>query len=203
MGCAICTQLIDMWSLSGTRRSQTSTDMYSLPEVSQQDYHRLSGLHYTSSFSDAEDCCDDITSTSSSSSDYLGMDCWHFVLGILQVMTPCAKYFHVHFGSKICKWFPLTITLMWFQFEKGLVSHLATAHHICFALTQYVQQISHCHNSIRTCLWSTKMLLIKQMMISILLNYLKWTKPFTMNFNINFNITCMWYWYELFCYSFN
>ncbi|KAL1275065.1 hypothetical protein QQF64_027879 [Cirrhinus molitorella] len=76
MGCAICTQLIDMWSASGSRRGQTSMDMSRLPEVTQQDYHRLSGLHYTSSFSDAEDCCDDITSTSSSSSsDYLGIDC--------------------------------------------------------------------------------------------------------------------------------
>lgn len=53
-------------------------DMSHLPEVTQQDYHRLSGLHYTSSFSDAEDCCDDITS-SSSSSDYIGIDCWHLL----------------------------------------------------------------------------------------------------------------------------
>ncbi|KAK7173241.1 hypothetical protein R3I93_003147 [Phoxinus phoxinus] len=69
-------RLINMWRVSGSQRGQPSMDMSHLPENPQQDYHRLSGLHYTSSFSDAEDCCDDITNTSSSSSsDYLGIDC--------------------------------------------------------------------------------------------------------------------------------
>lgn len=75
MGCAICTQLIDMCSASASQAGPRAMEMSGFPEVPQQDYHRLSGLHYTSSFSDAEDCCDE-TTTTSSSSDYLGMDDW-------------------------------------------------------------------------------------------------------------------------------
>ncbi|KAL6463610.1 hypothetical protein MHYP_G00280010 [Metynnis hypsauchen] len=59
--------------VASQRAGQRAMEMSGFPQVPQQDYHRLSGLHYTSSFSDAEDCCDDLTSTSSSSG-YLGMD---------------------------------------------------------------------------------------------------------------------------------
>lgn len=61
-------------------------ELSSYPEITQQDYHRLSGLHYTSSFSDADDCCDETTSTSSSS-DYLGMGDWQAgIHGIIYVL---------------------------------------------------------------------------------------------------------------------
>ncbi|KAK2816386.1 hypothetical protein Q7C36_022657 [Tachysurus vachellii] len=66
-------KLIDMCSMSDSQAGSRAMEMSAFPNVPQQDYHRLSGLHYTSSFSDAEDCCDETTSTSSSS-DYLGMD---------------------------------------------------------------------------------------------------------------------------------
>lgn len=70
MGCAICTQLVNTWSGFMWKRGQSGRQ--ACPEGPPLEYHRLSGLHYTSSFSDAEDCCDDLTSLStSSSSDYL------------------------------------------------------------------------------------------------------------------------------------
>ncbi|KAG5272153.1 hypothetical protein AALO_G00162230 [Alosa alosa] len=70
MGCAICTQLVNAWS--GFTWKGGRSVRQACPEVPSQEYHRLSGLHYTSSFSDAEDCCDDLSSLStSSSSDYL------------------------------------------------------------------------------------------------------------------------------------
>lgn len=79
MGCAICTQIVNTlsgftWRLFGGRGRSTSSNSSrpAFADVPPQEYHRLSGLHYTSSFSDAEDCCDDNTSIStSSSSDYL------------------------------------------------------------------------------------------------------------------------------------
>lgn len=88
MGCAICTQLIDMCSTSASQAGPRAMEMSSFPEVLQQDYHRLSGLHYTSSFSDAEDCCDETTSTSSSL-DYFGMDDWQNIfVFIANVLKP-------------------------------------------------------------------------------------------------------------------
>lgn len=88
MGCAICTQLIDMCSSSASRAGTRAMEMSGFPEVPQQDYHRLSGLHYTSSFSDAEDCCDE-TTTTSSSSDYLGMDDWQNICLFLMLFYLC------------------------------------------------------------------------------------------------------------------
>ena len=65
MGCTMCSQLIDMWSVSERHLTRRAMELTALPEAAQRGYHRATGLHYMSSFSDAEDCCDD-TSTSSS-----------------------------------------------------------------------------------------------------------------------------------------
>ncbi|KAL0965181.1 hypothetical protein UPYG_G00277840 [Umbra pygmaea] len=59
MGCAMCSQLADMWSVSARRSSRRAMELHALPEALRGSYHRVTGLHYMSSFSDAEDCCED------------------------------------------------------------------------------------------------------------------------------------------------
>ncbi|KAG9354230.1 hypothetical protein JZ751_012354 [Albula glossodonta] len=61
--------LFNMWNVSMKQSSQRVMELSVFPEVSAEGYQRVSGLHYMSSFSDAEDCCDDVTPTSSSSTD--------------------------------------------------------------------------------------------------------------------------------------
>ena len=74
MGCAMCSQLIDVWSLSVRRTSRRAMELTALPEALQGGYHRVTGLHYMSSFSDAEDCCDDNNSHNSTTGSSFTMD---------------------------------------------------------------------------------------------------------------------------------
>jgi hypothetical protein len=49
-------------------------ELTALPEALQGGYHRVTGLHYMSSFSDAEDCCDDNNSHNSTTGSSFTMD---------------------------------------------------------------------------------------------------------------------------------
>ncbi|CAL8278677.1 unnamed protein product [Merluccius merluccius] len=72
MGCAVCSHLADMWSASGSRSGPRGpVELAAYPQTLKGGYHRATGLHYMSSFSDAEDCGgggsgDDSTSSGSS-----------------------------------------------------------------------------------------------------------------------------------------
>ncbi|KAK6316298.1 hypothetical protein J4Q44_G00138220 [Coregonus suidteri] len=70
MGCAMCSQLIDMWSVSVRITRRRAMELSALPEVLQGGYHRVTSLHYMSSFSDAEDCCDDNSHNSTTGSSF-------------------------------------------------------------------------------------------------------------------------------------
>lgn len=70
MGCAMCSQLIDMWNVSVSRSSRRAMELTAHPETLQGGYHRVTGLHYMSSFSDAEDCCDDTSAGRSLTMDW-------------------------------------------------------------------------------------------------------------------------------------
>ncbi|KAJ8339164.1 hypothetical protein SKAU_G00359500 [Synaphobranchus kaupii] len=71
MGCVMCSQLMNMWNVSVKRPSRRAMELSLFPEASSEGYQQVCGLHYMSSFSDAEDCCDDVTPNSSSSTDCL------------------------------------------------------------------------------------------------------------------------------------
>ncbi|KAJ3605059.1 hypothetical protein NHX12_027109 [Muraenolepis orangiensis] len=71
MGCAVCSHLADMWKVSVSRSGPRGpVELAAYPQKLRGGYHRATGLHYMSSFSDAEDCggTDDVDSSSSSSS---------------------------------------------------------------------------------------------------------------------------------------
>lgn len=70
MGCAMCSQLLDMWTVRLGRASSRAMELRSQPQMLRGGYHRVTGLHYMSSFSDAEDCCDDTSSGSSLTLDW-------------------------------------------------------------------------------------------------------------------------------------
>lgn len=70
MGCAMCSQLLDMWTVRLGRAGSRAMELRSHPQMLQGGYHRVTGLHYMSSFSDAEDCCDDTSSGSSLTLDW-------------------------------------------------------------------------------------------------------------------------------------
>lgn len=62
MGCAVCSHLLDTWAVKASRTGLGAVELVSFPQMLRGGYHRVTGLHYTSSFSDAEDCCDDTSS---------------------------------------------------------------------------------------------------------------------------------------------
>lgn len=62
MGCAVCSHLLDMWAVKVSRTGLGAMELSSCPQMLHGGYHRVTSLHYTSSFSDAEDCCDDSSS---------------------------------------------------------------------------------------------------------------------------------------------
>ncbi|KAM7392605.1 hypothetical protein PAMA_007629 [Pampus argenteus] len=64
------TQLVDMWSVRGSRIGRRAMELTAYPQMLQGGYNRVTGLHYMSSFSDAEDCCDDSSSGSSLTLDW-------------------------------------------------------------------------------------------------------------------------------------
>lgn len=70
MGCAMCSQLVDMWTVRMRRTGRRALELTPYPHMLREDYHRVTGLHYMSSFSDAEDCCDDTSSDSSLTLDW-------------------------------------------------------------------------------------------------------------------------------------
>ena len=70
MGCAMCSQLVDMWAVKVSRTGRRAMELTTYPQMLQGGYHRVTGLHYMSSFSDAEDCCDDTSSGSSLTLDW-------------------------------------------------------------------------------------------------------------------------------------
>ncbi|KAF3701862.1 hypothetical protein EXN66_Car017550 [Channa argus] len=70
MGCAMCSQLVDMWTVRVGRTGRRAMELTAYPQMLQGGYHRVTGLHYMSSFSDAEDCCDDTSSGSSLTMDW-------------------------------------------------------------------------------------------------------------------------------------
>lgn len=66
----MCSQLLDMWSVRMRRTGRRAMELTAYPQTLQGGYHRVTGLHYMSSFSDAEDCCDDTSSGSSVTTDW-------------------------------------------------------------------------------------------------------------------------------------
>lgn len=62
MGCAVCSHLLDLLVVKVSRTGPGAMELSSCPQSLHGGYHRVTGLHYTSSFSDAEDCCDDTSS---------------------------------------------------------------------------------------------------------------------------------------------
>lgn len=70
MGCAMCSQLVDIWTVRLSRAGSRAMELRSHPQMLRSGYHRVTGLHYMSSFSDAEDCCDDTSSGSSLTLDW-------------------------------------------------------------------------------------------------------------------------------------
>lgn len=70
MGCVACSQLVDMWAVRARRTGRRAMELATYPHMLQGGYHRVTGLHYMSSFSDAEDCCDDTSSGSSLTLDW-------------------------------------------------------------------------------------------------------------------------------------
>lgn len=78
MGCVVCSQLVDMWTVRAWGTGRRAVDLTSCPRMLNGGYHRVTGLHYMSSFSDAEDCGDDSSSASSLTLDWQlqGADGW-------------------------------------------------------------------------------------------------------------------------------
>ncbi|AWP15516.1 Hypothetical protein SMAX5B_013870 [Scophthalmus maximus] len=70
MGCAMCSQLVDMCPVRVSRTGRGAVELTTRPQMLHGGYHRVTGLHYMSSFSDAEDCCDDTSSGSSLTLDW-------------------------------------------------------------------------------------------------------------------------------------
>ena len=70
MGCVVCSQLVDMWTVRARGPGRRAVELTTYPHSLQGGYHRVTGLHYMSSFSDAEDCCDDSSSGSSPTLDW-------------------------------------------------------------------------------------------------------------------------------------
>ncbi|KAK7896443.1 hypothetical protein WMY93_021768 [Mugilogobius chulae] len=66
MGCALCCQLVDTWTFRRARTGSRGLELDAYPQVVRGGYHKVTSLHYTSSFSDAEDCCSDDSSSGSS-----------------------------------------------------------------------------------------------------------------------------------------
>lgn len=69
MGCVMCSQLLDMCSVRVRGGGRRAVELTSYSHMLQGGYHRVTGLHYMSSFSDAEDFCEDSSSGSSLASD--------------------------------------------------------------------------------------------------------------------------------------
>ncbi|KAK5852313.1 hypothetical protein PBY51_023791 [Eleginops maclovinus] len=65
----MCSQLCDRWTVRVRRSGRRAMELTAFPQMLQGEYHRVTGLHYMSSFSDAEDCCEDSSSGSSLSLD--------------------------------------------------------------------------------------------------------------------------------------
>ncbi|MGH0141984.1 UNVERIFIED_CONTAM: hypothetical protein FKN15_043226 [Acipenser sinensis] len=69
MGCVMCSPLLEMWNVSTKQPGSNCLELSIFPESCVHGYQRVSGLHYVSSFSDAEDCCDDVSPNSPSLTD--------------------------------------------------------------------------------------------------------------------------------------
>ncbi|KAK9532375.1 hypothetical protein VZT92_009759 [Zoarces viviparus] len=66
----MCSQLVDKWTVRVSRAGRRAMELTAYPQTLQEGYQRVTGLHYMSSFSDAEDCCDDSSSGSSLTLDW-------------------------------------------------------------------------------------------------------------------------------------